>query len=72
MRSGSLRLPRTLFPRRRAQTLEDVFTLHALNEGTIESQISATERGSLLEFLNSIDARTEGFRSEGDDFRDPF
>ncbi|MEE9344568.1 MAG: hypothetical protein V3U88_03070 [Methylococcales bacterium] len=54
-----------------AQTLEDVFTLHALNDGTIESQISATERGNLLEFLNSIDARTDGFRSEGDDFRDP-
>jgi len=54
-----------------AQTLEDVFTLHALNGGTIESQISATERGNLLEFLNSIDARTDGFRSDGDDFRDP-
>jgi len=54
-----------------AQTLEDVFALHALNGGTIESQIGATDRGNLLEFLNSIDARTDGFRSEGDDFRDP-
>ena len=53
-----------------AQTLEDVFALHALNGGTIESQIGVADREDLLEFLNSIDARTEGFRSAGDDFRD--
>lgn len=53
-----------------AQTLEQVFSLHALNGGTIETQIGVADRDDLLEFLISIDARTDGFRSQGDEFRD--
>ncbi len=55
-----------------AQTLEEVFTLHALNGGTIEDTLNNGERADLLEFLNTIDARTAPLRSAGDDFRDPF
>ena len=53
-----------------AQTLEAVFPLHTLGEGTIESALSATERENLVVFLKAIDGSTDQLRSEGDDFRD--
>src|SRR5262245_5761569 len=64
--------------RGQAQTLEDVFLLHGLGPAgqefppmtTIQTQLTASERGNLLVFLRSIDASTSHIRSEGDDFRD--
>ncbi|WP_179137092.1 beta-propeller fold lactonase family protein [Candidatus Entotheonella palauensis] len=53
-----------------AQTLEEVFPLHALDGGTIESTLSQSARENLLVFLNGIDGSTNHLRSEGDDFRD--
>ena len=53
-----------------AQNLHDVFALHALNGGTIADSLSTQEQRDLLNFLNSIDGRTDKFRSETDDFRD--
>ena len=53
-----------------AQTLEAVFPLHALGDGTIESTLSKGDRENLIVFLKAIDGRTEPLRSEGDDFRD--
>ncbi|KJV05842.1 c-type cytochrome [Methylocucumis oryzae] len=54
-----------------AKQLADVFDAHKLNSGTIASELNTTERSNLLKFLNTIDGRTEPFRSEADDFRDP-
>jgi hypothetical protein len=64
--------------RGQAQTSEDVFRLHGLGPDgqefppmtTIQTQLTASDRGNLLVFLKSIDASTPHFRSEGDDFRD--
>jgi DNA-binding beta-propeller fold protein YncE len=56
--------------RGQAQTLEEVFPLHALGTGTIASTLTAVEQADLLVFLKSIDGTTAHFRSEGDDFRD--
>jgi YVTN family beta-propeller protein len=53
-----------------AQTLPDVFPLHGLGAGTIESSFSAGQRSDLLLFLKSIDGRTDGFRSEAEEFID--
>lgn len=55
-----------------AQTLTEVFTMHALGGGTIETVLSAQERADLLLFLNSIDGRTQPFRSDADTFHEPF
>ncbi|MGI9294465.1 MAG: hypothetical protein ACR2PS_10840, partial [Pseudomonadales bacterium] len=55
-----------------AQTLEEVFTLHALGGGTIENTLNDDDQSDLLEFLKTIDARTLPLRSAGDEFRDPF
>jgi DNA-binding beta-propeller fold protein YncE len=64
--------------RGQAQTLEDVFRLHGLEpdgqefppKTTIQTQLTAAQRGDLLVFLKSIDGTTAHFRSEGDVFRD--
>ena len=56
--------------RGQAQTLEEVFPLHALGTGTIASTLNAAEEADLLAFLKAIDGTTDLFRSEGDDFRD--
>ena len=55
-----------------AQTLEEVFAMHGFNGGTIESALSDLDRTYLIAFLKSIDGKTVRFRSEADDFRDPF
>ena len=55
-----------------AQTLPDVFTTHQLGGGTISTVLSAQEQTDLLLFLNSIDGRTQPFRSEADTFHEPF
>jgi hypothetical protein len=54
-----------------AQTLEAAFAQHALGGGTIESTLSADDRGKLLAFLRSLDGRTALFESEADVFKDP-
>ena len=63
--------------RGQAQTLEDVFRLHGLGPDgqeppttTIQTELTAAQRGDLLEFLKAIDGTTDHFRSEGDVFRD--
>jgi hypothetical protein len=64
--------------RGQAQTLEEVFPLHGLGSGgsgfppttTIQTELTAAQRGDLLVFLKAIDGTTPHFRSEGDDFRD--
>jgi DNA-binding beta-propeller fold protein YncE/mono/diheme cytochrome c family protein len=64
--------------RGQAQTLADVFPLHGLGpdgqefppKTTIQTQLTAQQRGDLLVFLKAIDGTTPHFRSEGDDFRD--
>ncbi len=53
-----------------AQTLEDVFSQHALDNGTIESTLSQSDRENLVVFLKGIDGSTDQLRSTGDDFRD--
>jgi YVTN family beta-propeller protein len=53
-----------------AQTLEEVFPLHNLPGGTIQSVLSAQQQTDLLVFLRSIDGGTVPFRSATDDFRD--
>ena len=53
-----------------AQTLEEVFSLHALDDGTIESALNRGSRENLLVFLKGIQGKTNPLRSEGDDFRD--
>jgi YVTN family beta-propeller protein len=55
-----------------AQTLEDVFPLHALGAGggTIASTLSSGEQEDLLVFLSALDGRTDPLRSDGDEFRD--
>lgn len=54
-----------------ATQLVDVFAKHKLNGGTIASELNATQRSDLSKFLNTIDGRTDPFRSEADDFREP-
>jgi len=64
--------------RGQAQTLEDVFRLHGLGPDgqefppttTIQTQLTAAQRGDLLVFLKSIDGTTPHIPSEGDAFRD--
>jgi hypothetical protein len=56
--------------RGQAPTLMDVFPLHALRTGTIQSELTALDRMNLLVFLQSIDGTTASLRCEGDDFRD--
>ncbi len=57
-----------------AATLDGVFARHRVAVGaltpTIAELFDAGERGSLAAFLNSIDGRTDPFRSAADDFRD--
>jgi cytochrome c peroxidase len=55
-----------------AQTLEDVFPLHALGGGTIQSVLSEGDRNALLAFLKALDGRTAIFDSQTDIFKDPF
>lgn len=55
-----------------AATLTNVFVNHKLNGGTIADQLTGPQQTNLKNFLNTIDGRTVPFRSEGDDFRDPF
>ncbi len=54
-----------------ATILADVFTQHKLNGGTIDDQLSKTQKADLLKFLNTIDGRTEPFLSDADTFRQP-
>ena len=54
-----------------AQTLEEVFDQHSLDGGTIASTLNAGDQAALLAFLQSLDASTELFRSETDDFKEP-
>jgi YVTN family beta-propeller protein len=54
-----------------AQTLEDVFPLHALGGGTIQSVLSEGDRNALLAFLKALDGRTPIFTSQTDIFKDP-
>ena len=56
--------------RGQAPTLEDVFPQHGLGASTIQGELSASDRASLLEFLRSIDGTTDSIPSEGDAFRD--
>jgi YVTN family beta-propeller protein len=64
--------------RGQAQTLAEVFPLHGLGPDgqefppttTIQTQLTAAQRGDLLAFLQSIDGTTNHLRSEGDVFRD--
>jgi mono/diheme cytochrome c family protein len=56
--------------RGQAQSLEEVFPLHALGAGTIASTLTAVQQADLLVFLKAIDGTTAHLRSEGDDFRD--
>jgi hypothetical protein len=56
--------------RGQAQTLPDVFPLHGLGMGTIQTQLGATDRANLLAFLQSIDGTTNSIPSAGDVFRD--
>ncbi|MEK6674789.1 MAG: hypothetical protein AABZ47_03945 [Planctomycetota bacterium] len=51
-----------------AQTLPEVFLLHGLDEGTIATELSTSDRNALELFLNTIDDRTQPFGSETDDF----
>lgn len=53
-----------------AQTLEDVFSMHALDGDTIEGTLSQSDRENLVTFLKGIDGSTDQLRSAGDDFRD--
>jgi YVTN family beta-propeller protein len=53
-----------------AQAMDDVFAVHGLAGGTIQSELTAQQRQDLALFVNSIDSRTATFRSEADDFRD--
>jgi mono/diheme cytochrome c family protein len=56
-----------------AQTLDDVFTQHALpGGGTIRNKFGSADLANLDAFLRSIDGRTPIFRSQTDDFKDPF
>lgn len=54
-----------------AQTLDDVFRLHQLGGGTIESTLSGGDRSNLLVFLQTLDGRTPLFQSDTDKFKDP-
>ena len=56
--------------RGQAQTLAEVFPLHGLGMGTIQTQLGATDRANLLAFLQSIDGTTNSIPSAGDVFRD--
>jgi YVTN family beta-propeller protein len=56
--------------RGQAQTLAEVFPLHGLGMGTIQTQLGATDRANLLVFLKSIDGTTNSLPSDGDMFRD--
>ncbi len=51
-----------------ARTIEDVFTRHALAAGTIETQLTDTQRSNLATFLRAIDAQTPTFPSDTDAF----
>lgn len=56
-----------------AQTLADVFDQHALPGGaTISGTFGPGDLGNLETFLRTIDGRTPIFRSQTDDFKDPF
>jgi hypothetical protein len=55
-----------------AQTLEEVFPLHGLPGGTIQTVLSDKDRQVLLAFLRALDGTTPIFPSETDKFRKPF
>jgi YVTN family beta-propeller protein len=56
-----------------AQTLDDVFAQHKLPDGnTIQASFGAGDLANLSTFLKSIDGATPIFRSQTDDFKDPF
>ena len=56
-----------------AQTLTDVFAQHLLPSGnTIQGSFGAGDLAALEAFLRSIDGTTGLFRSQTDDFKDPF
>lgn len=52
-----------------AQTLEQVYPLHALNAGTIQNQLSAQQLTDLTVFLKSIDGATVPPTNDTDTFR---
>jgi hypothetical protein len=55
-----------------APTLAAVFALHTLlGGGTIQTQLTSTERTNLLNFLLSLDGKNVIFDSETDIFKDP-
>jgi hypothetical protein len=58
--------------RGQAQTLEDVFPLHALGDppNTIATTLNGQEEADLLVFLKAIDGTTDPLPSAGDAFRD--
>lgn len=53
-----------------AQRLEEVFPLHALNGGTIATQLNSQQQQDLLVFLRSIDGSTVPPPNATDAFRD--
>jgi YVTN family beta-propeller protein len=53
-----------------AQTLADAFSAHAFGAGTIASTFNAGQEQALLDFVASIDGRTDAFQSATDDFKD--
>jgi cytochrome c peroxidase len=56
-----------------AQSLDDVFAQHKLPDGnTIQASFGAGDLANLSAFLKSIDGATPIFRSQTDDFKDPF
>jgi hypothetical protein len=56
-----------------AQTLADVFAQHLLPGGaSIDDTLGAGDLASLDAFLRALDGRTTTFRSQTDDFKDPF
>jgi hypothetical protein len=55
-----------------AQTLPFSFFLHSLpGGGTIQTRLSATQRGNLFAFLKGLDGRSGIFPNETDLFKDP-
>jgi hypothetical protein len=51
-----------------AQTLDELFNIHALGGGTISSELDAGQRADLKAFLNALDEDTQTFDSQTDDF----
>ena len=55
-----------------AETLEEVFDVHKLGDGTIATTLTdPSDREALLQFLRAIDARTPIFGSDAETFKNP-